>query len=167
MLALVLLPRLTHARGRCLIVGISDGDTLKDRSGAPGSYQQVTVRVAEIDAPEKRQHIEQSSKEHLSRGCFQVEVTITPAGRDRYGRTLARVECRGADANSEQVRAGMDWAFTRYLTELTIEQIEQARAARRGLWVNAEPIATWEWRAEGAAPYNPLAGQARHCPAIG
>ena len=37
----------------CLIVGISDGDTLTARCGEPGEFQQVKVRLAEIDAPEK------------------------------------------------------------------------------------------------------------------
>lgn len=37
----------------CLVVRIADGDTLTARCGAPGDYQQVKVRLAEIDAPEQ------------------------------------------------------------------------------------------------------------------
>lgn len=36
-------------------------------------------------------------------------------GKDRYGRTVARVSCSGIDANTEQLRRGMAWVFTRYL----------------------------------------------------
>ncbi len=36
----------------CLVVAISDGDTLTVRCGAPGAYQQVKVRIAAIDAPD-------------------------------------------------------------------------------------------------------------------
>ena len=39
----------------CFVIGITDGDTIKARCGAPGAYQQVTVRLAAIDAPERRQ----------------------------------------------------------------------------------------------------------------
>lgn len=42
----------------CLIVGVSDGDTLTARCPAANPahpYQQVCVRLAEIDAPESRQ----------------------------------------------------------------------------------------------------------------
>lgn len=39
----------------CLVVAISDGDTLTARCGEPGAYQQVKVRLSEIDAPEKTQ----------------------------------------------------------------------------------------------------------------
>ncbi len=36
---------------------------------------------------------------------------------DRYGRTVARVECRGKDANADQVRSGMAWAYTQYQSD--------------------------------------------------
>lgn len=39
----------------CLVVRVADGDTLTARCGAPGDYQQVKLRSAEIDAPEKVQ----------------------------------------------------------------------------------------------------------------
>ncbi|RYY19600.1 MAG: thermonuclease family protein, partial [Cytophagaceae bacterium] len=54
----------------CLVVGVSDGDTLKARCGQPGAYEQVTIRLAEIDAPEKSQPFGQRSKDHLSDLCF-------------------------------------------------------------------------------------------------
>ena len=38
----------------CLTVGVTDGDTIKVRCGQTGSYEQVTVRFAAIDAPEQR-----------------------------------------------------------------------------------------------------------------
>lgn len=132
----------------CLVTGISDGDTLKARCGAPGSYEQITVRLAEIDAPEKGQPFGQRSKEELAALCHAQEAVIRTEKTDRYGRSVARVQCRGQDASEAQVRAGMAWAFTRYLTDPTIAQREQeARAARAGLWRDAQPVAPWEWRA--------------------
>lgn len=55
-LAAILLTGLTaHAAEprTCLVVGVSDGDTITARCGAPGAYEQVRARVAGIDAPEK------------------------------------------------------------------------------------------------------------------
>jgi len=131
----------------CFVVAIADGDTLTARCGEPGAYEQVKVRLAEIDAPEKRQPFGQVSRQHLAALCFQKQAEIRPATKDRYGRTVARVRCAGQDANAEQVRAGLAWAYTRYLTDPAIARIEQgARAARRGLWADAEPMAPWEWR---------------------
>ncbi len=55
------------AAENCLVVGVSDGDTLTARCGAaPGAYEQVRVRLAGIDAPEKAQPFGQRAKQALS-----------------------------------------------------------------------------------------------------
>jgi endonuclease YncB( thermonuclease family) len=114
----------------------------------PGAHLEVKVRLAEIDAPEKRQPYGQRSKEALSALCYGVEAKIRQTATDRYGRTVARVECRGRDANAEMVRAGMAWAYTKYLTDPEIKRLElAARAAHVGLWADKDPVAPWEWRA--------------------
>ena len=135
----------------CLVVRIADGDTLTARCGAPGDYQQVKVRLAEIDAPEKAQPFGERSRQSLAAMCAGEQAVLRPTTTDRYGRTVARVECRGRDANSEQVRAGMAWAYTQYQTDPAIPRLElQARRARTGLWSDlgtaAEPAPPWEWR---------------------
>lgn len=131
----------------CLVVGVADGDTLTVRCGEPGAYEQVKIRLAEIDAPEKKQAFGQRSKQHLSDLCFQQQATITPRTKDRYGRTVARVQCQGEDANAAMVKAGMAWAYTKYLTDPAIKRLElDARAARVGLWVDADPTPPWEFR---------------------
>lgn len=132
----------------CLVVAISDGDTLKARCGEPGAYEQVTIRLAEIDAPEKRQPYGEASRQALAALCFQQQAAVTPATRDRYGRTVARVACAGQDASAAQVRTGMAWAFTRYLTDPEIARLEAAaRAAGVGLWTDPDPVPPWDWRA--------------------
>lgn len=143
---------MTGAALLCLVVAISDGDTIKARCGEPGTYQQVTIRLAEIDAPEKKQPFGQRSKDALNALCFQEQVTIKPVAKDRYGRTVARIECRGVDANAEQVRAGMAWAYTKYLTDPEIRKLEEAaRAAGLGLWADKTSVPPWRWR----HPYHP------------
>lgn len=132
----------------CLVVAISDGDTLTARCGAPGAYHQLKVRISAIDAPEKRQPFGQRSRQHLAEMCFQQQATITPRSKDRYGRTVADVECRGQDAGAEQVRAGMAWVYTRYAIGRTDLEMLQAtaKAEGRGLWAHAAPAPPWEWR---------------------
>lgn len=128
-------------------MAIADGDTLTARCGEPGAYEQVKVRLAEIDAPEKAQPFGNVSRQHLASLCFQQQATIRQTSRDRYGRTVARVECQGKDANLEQVRAGMAWAYTKYLTDPEVKALETAaRAAGAGLWADQAPVAPWEWR---------------------
>lgn len=131
----------------CLVVAITDGDTIKARCGDPGAYDQITVRISAIDAPESRQAFGQRSKQHLSELCFQVRATITPRTTDKYGRTVGDVECRGRDVATEQVRSGMAWFYVKYGKGYEQLQVLEAaaRAKRKGLWSIAA-IPPWEWR---------------------
>ena len=135
-----------------MVVGVSDGDTIKARCSTNSGLQTISVRLAEIDAPEKGQAFAQRSKQHLARICFGLAAEIRPSAVDRYGRAVARVSCSGADANAAMVNAGMAWAYTQYLHDPRIKALEtSARQRRVGLWADDEPIAPWVWRQAKAA----------------
>ena len=135
----------------CLVIGVADGDTIRVRCGEPGRYEQLSIRLSAIDAPEKAQPFGDHSKRALSDLCFEQRATIRPIATDRYGRTVADVECRGRDAGTEQVRAGMAWVYTKYAAAYPqLYPIElAARRAAVGLWHDAQPVAPWEWRQAG------------------
>ena len=145
--AVILAATTAHAgelRGR--VVAVADGDTL---TILDASRQQHRIRLAEIDAPEKRQPFGQRSKQSLSDLCYGRDAAIEDGRRDRYGRTIGRVSCAGIDANAEQVRRGMAWVFDRYATDRSLYAIQdEARAARRGLWSDPAPVPPWEYRAK-------------------
>lgn len=132
----------------CSVYGVTDGDTIKVRCG---QAEQVTIRLAGIDAPEKKQPFGQQSKEALSDLCYLQEATITPKTKDRYGRAVADVECRGKDAGAEQVKAGMAWVYDKYAKgyEGLYPLQDVAKAARMGLWADQVPEPPWEWRKSG------------------
>lgn len=132
----------------CLVVAISDGDTLSARCGRPGGYEQIKVRVAAIDAPELGQAYGQKSRQHLAQLCLHQRARIEPLERDRYGRTVARVHCGDVDAASEQVRTGMAWVYTRYAAgQPQLAPLERrARASGAGLWAQRRPMAPWTYR---------------------
>lgn len=128
----------------CLIVGISDGDTIRIRCP---DRPQIAVRLAEIDAPERSQPFRQRSTALLSTLCFRKQAEVRTSAPDRYGRSVARVTCAGTDANAAMVRAGPAWAHTRYLTDPQIQSMKvAARRERLGLWAGARPVPPWEWR---------------------
>lgn len=127
----------------CTVVGVADGDTLTVLDG----QQQIKVRMAEIDAPEKKQPFGARSKQSLSDMCFGKQAEIRAQARDRYGRTVARVTCAGVDANAEQVRRGLAWVYRQYARDKALYVLEdEARADRRGLWADSDPTPPWEWR---------------------
>ena len=131
----------------CLVIAIADGDTLTARCETPAGTENIKVRLAEIDAPEKGQPFGTRSRQHLADLCFQKPSTVTPRTKDRYLRTVATVGCDGVDAGTEQVRAGMAWVFDRYVTDPALYAVQdEARSASRGLWAAQNPIAPWAWR---------------------
>lgn len=128
----------------CRVVGISDGDTL---TALCRGNQQLKIRLAEIDAPEKAQPFGNASKKSLSDLCFGRQAEITTHGIDRYGRSIGRVLCDGTDANVEQVRRGLAWVYDKYVTDQSLYLIQtEARQERRGLWSDKSPVPPWEWR---------------------
>jgi endonuclease YncB( thermonuclease family) len=140
------------------VVGITDGDTVK---ALVAGNKLLRVRLSWIDAPEKSQAFGQRSKQHLSELVFGRDVELHTYGLDRYGRTLAVIFVDGIDANLEQVRSGMAWCYTRYLSqapaniEASYRQAEsEAWEQQRGLWGERDPIPPWEYRRAGKKERN-------------
>lgn len=127
------------------VVGVSDGDTL---TVLDNSKRQYKIRLSAIDAPEKNQPFGMRSKQALSNLCFGKEAKVTPLKADRYGRTVADVDCGGRNVNEEQVRSGMAWVYRKYAKGYgDLYRLEdEARVGLRGLWADLEPVPPWEWR---------------------
>lgn len=132
------------------IVGVADGDTV---IVLDDTNTQWKIRLMGIDAPEKKQPFGSKSKESLSALLFNKQVEVEFNKRDKYGRTVGRIIVDGADANLEQVKAGMAWHYKAYEREQSeadrttyAHAEEQARAAKRGLWVDPDPTPPWDWR---------------------
>ncbi len=132
------------------VVGVSDGDTL---TVLEAGNQQIKIRLAGIDAPEKRQPFGSRAKDALSEMVFNKQVVVESSKGDRYGRKVGKVRQDGTDVNLEQVKKGMAWHYTAYAQEQTSADREtyanaeaEARAQRRGLWRERTPSAPWEFR---------------------
>lgn len=125
------------------VVAILDGDTIDVLVDS----RPVRIRLAQIDAPEKKQAFGTRSRQALSAMVFRQVVTVAEAGPDRYGRTLGTVFAAGVNVNAAMVDQGMAWAYRQYVTDRSLIQLEaQARAARRGLWVDPAPVEPWLFR---------------------
>ena len=132
----------------CLVVAISDGDTLTARCGPPSDTYQVKVRIAAIDAPEMRQAFGLQARKNLLQLCLRQRARIETLDSDAYGRTVANVRCASTDVASAQVRAGLAWVYTPYARKhphLAPLQ-RQARTSGVGLWEQRRPMAPWTYR---------------------
>ena len=137
------LPPLAWADFTGDVVGVADGDTitvLRDN-------EQVKVRLAEIDAPEKAQPFGNKSKQALSALVYGKAVLVVEQGHERYKRTIGRVYQGGVDVHAEQVKQGMAWVYRKYSKDVSLLPLEnEAKAQRLGLWADDEPVPPWEWR---------------------
>ncbi len=143
-------------RGR--VVRVHDGDTIYVVAGR----RRHSVLLATVDAPEALQPYGEASRNALEALLAGRDVLVEWTKRDRYKRLIGKVlvsSCTVApcpepiDAGLHLVAAGLAWHDARYAEAQSAEDRvayaaaqQQARAARRGLWQDPEPVAPWEWR---------------------
>ncbi|EPO9964571.1 thermonuclease family protein [Enterobacter roggenkampii] len=132
----------TELKGR--VIRVLDGDTIEVLQ----DEKPVRIRLANIDAPEKKQAFGNWSANQLKSLIAGKPVTVSYSQEDQYGRLIGRVfTATGTEANSFMVRIGAAWVYERYNTDYTLPGIQtQARKDRRGLWVEKHPVEPWIWR---------------------
>jgi micrococcal nuclease len=132
------------------VVGVKDGDTMVLLSP---DNKTTTVRLAEVDCPEKSQAFGQAAKQFTSDLCFGKQVKLIANTQDRYGRTVGQVELAdGTNVNYALVKNGYAWQYLAYSKSPQLATLEQqARQSHVGLWRDANPTPPWEFRKEGKA----------------
>lgn len=128
------------------VVRIADGDTF---SLLVNNEETVSVRLAEIDAPESGQPYGNRSKQALSKLIFGKNIRIEFQAMDRYERVVARPYFGDLDVSKEMVRLGAAWVYRRYVVDQSLFDAEaEARAAGRGIWglTESQQVEPWNWR---------------------
>lgn len=128
------------------VVGIADGDTLTLLT--PGR-RPLRIRLAAIDAPERRQPYGTRARQVLADLAYRRRVRVVVLDRDRYGRVVGQVHAGPREVNAEMLRRGAAWVYQAYSADPRLRALEaEARAARRGLWrlPEVERLPPWEWR---------------------
>ncbi len=126
------------------VIRVLDGDTievLQDKTP-------VRIRLANIDAPEKKQAFGRWSTNQLKGLVAALPVTVTFMQTDRYGRIIGRVvTTNGTEANRYMVQSGAAWVYERYNTDNALPALQrEAQEQKRGLWADSNPMPPWEWR---------------------
>jgi endonuclease YncB( thermonuclease family) len=132
------------------VVAIADGDTITvlDRD-----HVQHKVRLAGIDAPERRQAFGEKSRRRLAELLSRKNVVVETRKLDRYGRAVGKVLVDSKDAGLAQVESGLAWHYKKYEHEqdagdrASYASAEiSARSQKVGLWVDPDPVPPWRWR---------------------
>jgi micrococcal nuclease len=136
------------------VVSVADGDTITVRDAG----ENYRIRLASIDAPEKGnggnqpgQPYGEAARRFLADQVAGKTVTLTCFEEDRFGRHICDVLLDDVTANQLLVYAGMAWANRqgkdKYLRDRRLLALQDdARANKRGLWAEPEPVAPWVWR---------------------
>lgn len=127
------------------VVRVKDGDTIVVLTP---DHQSITVRLAEIDCPEKSQSYGKAAKQFTADLCFGKGVKLDVKDHDRYGRTVAIVLLNdGTNVNYELVKNGYAWQYKHYSHNERLAELEQqAREQHLGLWQEPNPQPPWEYR---------------------
>ena len=128
------------------VVGIKDGDTVVVLDSL---NNQTTLRLAEVDTPEKSQAFGTKAKQFTSDQIYLKTIKYIVTDTDRYGRSIAMIYYDDNDKylSAEIIKAGMGWHSKKYSTSKELALLEDnAKKNKIGLWVDSNPTAPWEWR---------------------
>lgn len=132
------------------VIALSDGDTVTVLDLEKRQYK---VRLAGIDAPEKRQPFGNRAQQALASMVFRRQVTVEWHKNDRYGRLVGKILVDSIDVGLELVRLGMAWHYKAYQSEQSFadrlayaEAEDKARKGHVGLWQDPSPLPPWEFR---------------------
>jgi endonuclease YncB( thermonuclease family) len=126
---------------------VADGDTLR----VVWSGKTYAVRLARIDAPERKQPYGPQARAYLISLVRKKTLTVNPSTVDIYGRLVGDVTLPdGSSIEEKLVAAGMAWHYDAKDPDdpQGLESIEAAaRAEHRGLWADPNPVEPGAWRA--------------------
>ena len=126
------------------VVGIHDGDSITVLSV---EKKQIKIRLEGIDAPELKQAFGSRAKEHLSSLIMGKDVTLIVKGEDLYKRTLSKILLDSQDVNLTMISDGFAWNYAKYSKDKKFAEAEaEARIKKKGLWIDQDPVAPWDWR---------------------
>ena len=123
------------------VVAVPNGDTLVIETD--GKKRQ-RIRLADVDAPERRQPHGAQARDSLSELCLKKQAEVDQG----------HVKCDGVEVNAEQVKRGWAWVSLKGTRprHALYELEAHARLRQLGLWAGENPIPPWEWRASRSKP---------------
>ena len=133
--------------GRWFVLRVIDGDTLVARFEGGDVERKETIRMLNVNTPERSQpgfvEATEALKELVRGGLIELEFEKPRVEkRDGFGRLLAYVIVDGINVNIEMVRQGWSKFYTKYGRGRLAAEFEatefEARENRKGLWAEEE-----------------------------
>lgn len=132
-----------------VVLGISDGDTIQANFGG----KKTTIRLACIDAPEKKQLGGEESTDKLKQLLpIGQNIKLRLVNRDRYKRLIGEIYLNNQSVNLQMVTEGQAVVYRQYLSgcfdtkDSFLDAESKAKNQRLGFWSQSNPIMPWEFR---------------------
>lgn len=135
------------------VTAVKDGDTIEMLVAG----KIVRVRLFGVDCPEKGQPFGEKARQYTAGLCFGKLVKAVQQSKDPYGRVVAEVYLPDQRSlNATLVKAGYAWHYKKFSKNESLALAEKkARQEKLGLWVDASPVAPWNWRKKKGTHYAP------------
>lgn len=110
--------------------------------------EKMTIRFAEIDAPEYAQPFGKEAQQFLqSMIPVGTTVELKIEAIDKYHRFVAAVYKNGEWINESLVRNGAAWVYPEYRHSMSLDRLEaEAKKQKLGLWQEPFPEHPSRWR---------------------
>jgi endonuclease YncB( thermonuclease family) len=141
----ILICSLSHAQESYIVSYVYDGDTVQ-LSNVDGKLK---LRLTDIDAPERNQPYGLKARRALISLCQggNIKVSVDIVGKDKYQRSLGRLQCNDKDASLYMLEQGYAWYPQKFSHDLMLKKAaEAARKNKDGLWQDDSPMPPWVWR---------------------
>jgi micrococcal nuclease len=126
------------------VVKIKDGDTVVVLDS---TKTMITIRLAGVDAPEKKQDFGLKAKQFTIDEVAGKLVTVKIIAKDRYGRSVAWILYDKKNLSEELLKVGLAWHYIQYDKSKFLQSLEdKAKESKVGLWSIPNPIPPSEYR---------------------
>ena len=138
-------PVLSWADFAARVVTIHEGDRLTIRHDG----RSETMYLRDIDCPELKQPYGKQAKHAIAAYVGNRDVVVRGLTRDKQGRVSAEVLLHdGRNVGHELLKEGLAWWQRSASSDASLEVLEElARASRKGLWADSNPVPPWKWKA--------------------
>jgi micrococcal nuclease len=138
-------PTLSWADFVARVVAVHEGDRLTIRHDG----RSETIYLKNIDCPELKQPYGKQAKQVAAAYVGNRDVVVRGLVRDKQGRVSAEVLLHdGRSVGHELLKEGLAWWQRSGSNDASLGVVEElARASRKGLWADANPVPPWKWKA--------------------
>lgn len=133
-----------------IVTYVYDGDTVKLHPKNTFSQKyDIKLRITQMDAPERNQPFGLKARRALIKLCQGNNIVATAdiVAKDKYQRSLGRLQCNQVDASLYMVEQGLAWHDDKYAHDWEIAQAQdRAKEQKLGLWADGKAVMPWVWR---------------------